>query len=96
MSELVEIVDSLENKISKLLHRVEQLQQAKLRLEEEVVVVQKNHAETKNSLIIWEDKYNSLKMASSMLGSNTNKTEAKLKINTLIRDLDHCITQLSE
>ncbi len=96
MSELVEIVGSLENKISKLLHRVEQLQQAKLRLEEEVVVVQKNHAETKNSLIIWEDKYNSLKMASSMLGSNTNKTEAKLKINTLIRDLDHCITQLSE
>jgi predicted AlkP superfamily pyrophosphatase or phosphodiesterase len=96
MSELVEIVDSLENKISKLLHRVEQLQQAKLRLEEEVVVVQKDHIETKNSLIIWEDKYNSLKMASSMLGSNTNKTEAKLKINTLIRDLDHCITQLSE
>jgi phage shock protein A len=96
MSELVEIVGSLENKISKLLHRVEQLQQAKLRLEEEVVVVQKDHTETKNSLIIWEDKYNSLKMASSMLGSNTNKTEAKLKINTLIRDLDHCITQLSE
>jgi phage shock protein A len=96
MSELVEIVDSLENKISKLLHRVEQLQQAKLRLEEEVVVVQKDHTETKNSLIIWEDKYNSLKMASSMLGSNTNKTEAKLKINTLIRDLDHCIAQLSE
>lgn len=96
MSELVEIVDSLENKISKLLHRVEQLQQAKLRLEEELVVVQKNHTEAKNSLIIWEDKYNSLKMASSMLGSNTNKTEAKLKINTLIRDLDHCITQLSE
>jgi hypothetical protein len=96
MSELVEIGDSLENKISKLLHRVEQLQQAKLRLEEEVVVVQKDHIETKNSLIIWEDKYNSLKMASSMLGSNTNKTEAKLKINTLIRDLDHCITQLSE
>ncbi len=96
MSELVEIVDSLENKISKLLHRVEQLQQAKLTLEEELVVVQKNHTEAKNSLIIWEDKYNSLKMASSMLGSNTNKTEAKLKINTLIRDLDHCITQLSE
>jgi hypothetical protein len=96
MSELVEIVDSLENKISKLLHRVEQLQQAKLRLEEELVVVQKNHTEAKNSLIIWEDKYNSLKMASSMLGSNTSKTEAKLKINTLIRDLDHCITQLSE
>ena len=28
--------------------------------------------------------------------SGTNKTEAKLKINTLIRELDHCITQLAE
>lgn len=96
MSELVEIVDSLENKISKLLHRIEQLQQSKLKLEEELMVIQKNNTDAENSLIAWEDKYNSLKMANSMLGSSTNKTEAKLKINTLIRELDHCITQLSE
>ena len=43
----------------------------------------------------WEEKYQALKMANSMLGSNTNKTEAKLKINTLIRVLDDCIAQLS-
>lgn len=96
MSELVEIVDSLENKVSKLLHRIGQLQQAKIALEEELLEVQKNHNSAKNSLIVWEEKYNSLKTASAMLGGNTNKTEAKLKINTLIRDLDHCIAQLSE
>jgi len=79
MSELVEIVDSLENKISKLLHKLELLQDSSQKLVSE-----------------WEEKYNSLKLANSMLGSNTNKTEAKLKINTLIRELDHCITQLAE
>jgi hypothetical protein len=31
-----------------------------------------------------------------MLGSDDNKRETKLKINALIRDIDHCISQLSE
>ncbi len=96
MSELVEIVDSLENKISKLLHKLELLHQSNLKLEEDLVAVQQAHEMTKNSVVEWEQKYNSLRLASSMLGSNADKTEAKLKINTLIRELDHCIVQLSE
>ncbi len=96
MSELVEIVDSLENKISKLLHKLELLDLANLKLEEELNAIKKGHELTNNSALEWEEKYNSLKLASSMLGSNTNKTEAKLKINTLIRELDHCIAQLAE
>ncbi len=96
MSELVQIVDSLENKISKLLHRLDVLQQANEKLEKELISM-KNEKETVNSSVSeWEEKYNSLKLANSMLGSNTNKTEAKLKINTLIRELDHCIAQLAE
>ena len=30
-----------------------------------------------------------------MLGSDDNKRETKLKINALIREIDHCIGQLS-
>ena len=96
MSELVEIVDSLENKISMLLHKLELLDQTNLKLEEELNAMKKGHELTENSVLEWEEKYNSLKLANSMLGSNTNKTEAKLKINTLIRELDHCIAQLAE
>ncbi len=96
MSELVEIVDSLENKISKLLHKLDLLSQTNRRLEEDLVKMQQQHEETKQSVLDWEQKYNSLKLASSMLGSSTDKTEAKLKINTLVRELDHCIAQLSE
>ena len=96
MSELVEIVDSLENKISKLLHKLELLGLANKRLEEELESVKDDRDLAKNSIMLWEEKYESLKMANSMLGSDTNKTEAKLKINTLIRELDHCIAQLAE
>lgn len=96
MSELVEIVDSLENKVSKLLHKMELLKQANTRLYEELLSLKQGQAETSNLVLEWEEKYNALKLANSMLGSNKNKTEAKLKINTLIRELDHCIAQLAE
>lgn len=96
MSELVKIVDSLENKISKLLHKLELLYQVNNKLESELHSIKSNHKNVQNSVSEWEEKYKSLKLANSMLGSNTNKTEAKLKINTLIRELDHCIAQLAE
>jgi chromosome segregation ATPase len=96
MSDLVDIVDSLENKISKLLHKLDLLQRENINLQKEIADVENEKTDTKNTLVVWEEKYNSLKLANSMLGSNTNKTEAKLKINTLIRELDHCIAQLSE
>lgn len=96
MSDLVDIVDSLENKISKLLHKLELLNHAKVKLEEELSTVKVEYKITTGAIKEWEEKYDSLKMASSMLGSNTNKTEAKHKINSLIRELDHCIAQLAE
>lgn len=96
MSELVKIVDSLENKISKLLHKLELLQSANGKLENELISIRNEYSSTQKTVTDWEEKYNSLKLANSMLGSSTNKTEAKLKINTLIRELDHCIGQLAE
>jgi len=96
MSELVKVVDSLENKISKLLHKLEVLHRANAKLEDELDSLKRDKDEVSDSVSVWEEKYNSLKLANTMLGSNTNKTEAKLKINTLIRELDHCITQLAE
>lgn len=96
MSELVKVVDSLENKISKLLHKLELLQQTNTKLTDELNSLKNDKEKVMDSVSVWEEKYNSLKLANTMLGSNTNKTEAKLKINTLIRDLDYCIAQLAE
>lgn len=96
MSELVEIVDSLENKISKLLHKLELLNQANTKLEKELATISGERDAIQRSLEEWEEKYKSLRLANTMLGSDTNKTEAKLKINSLIRELDNCIVQLAE
>jgi predicted nucleic acid-binding Zn-ribbon protein len=96
MSELVEIVDSLENKISKLLHKIEVLISANQKLEDDISALKSDHEDTITTVSDWEEQYKSLKLANSMMGSDTDKTEAKLKINTLIRELDYCITQLAE
>lgn len=96
MSEWVEIVDSLENKISKMLHKVQLLKQRNSDLQRELEELKSANQEALSAARVWEEKYESLKLADSMLGSETNKREAKLKINALIRELDHCIVQLSE
>ena len=96
MSGMIEIVDSLEDKIGKLLENLKFQQDINQQLKDELAGSKNINKDLELSVNQWKDKYESLKLANSMIGSNENKTEAKLKINTLIRELDECITQLSE
>ena len=96
MSNIQDIVDSLENRISKLLHRMELLKQANSKLSQELSDIQEKCQTQELEINSWKDNYESLKRANSMLGSDENKRETKLKINALIREIDDCIMQLSE
>jgi RNA-splicing ligase RtcB len=96
MSKIEEIVDAIENKISKVLHKQEVLKQTNEKLSEQLEKQQQKILEQQDELAFWAEKYETLKIANSMLGSDENKRETKLKINALIRDIDHCISQLSE
>ncbi|WP_339756922.1 hypothetical protein [uncultured Winogradskyella sp.] len=96
MSKIEDIVDALENKISKVLHKQEVLKQTNAKLSEQLEQQQQKLIEQQEELGSWAEKYDTLKIANSMLGSDENKRETKLKINALIRDIDHCIGQLSE
>lgn len=95
MSDFVSLVTSLEIKLKKLIERLnaEEKKNQMLSVELENLKDHKKHLE--QELKSWEDQYNALKLANSMLGSDNNTTEAKLKINTLIKELDHCIGSLS-
>ena len=96
MSHLSGIVDSLENRINKLLHQHE-----KLKLQNQALTGELEGLKSQQELFVseidtWRDKCNSLKLANSMLGSDQHKRETKLKINALVREIDQCISQLSE
>jgi len=40
--------------------------------------------------------FDTLKMTNSLLGSEEYKRDTKLKINSLIREIDYCIAQLAD
>lgn len=96
MSQIEDIVNTLEKKISIMLNKHESLNQECLKLQEEIKQYQKEISNHKAQLDKWQEDYEALKIANSLLGSDDNKRDTKLKINTLIREIDHCIAQLSE
>ena len=96
MSVIVEIIDTLEYKVEKLFVRTKGLekknQELQLELSKAAQIIQKQSAE----IDALKKQYETLKIANSLLGSDNNKRETKLKINSLIREIDYCIAQLSD
>ena len=96
MSEIVEIIDTLEGKLKKLLNKIDYLEQTSLELNQELIKATTIIQNQSNEIDALKKDYETLKMANSLLGSEENKRDTKLKINSLIREIDYCIAQLSD
>jgi len=96
MSVIAEIIDTLENKIEKLFMKINSLekksQDLKIELTKSATIIQ-NQSQEIEAL---KAQYETLRIANTLLGSEDNKRETKLKINSLIREIDYCIAQLSD
>ena len=96
MSEIAEIVDTLEDKVHKLFIKLEGFEKSSqdliLELQKAARIINLQSSE----LTALKTKYDALKLANSLLGSAENKRDTKLKINSLIREIDYCIKQLSD
>ena len=96
MSKIEEVVESLENRISKVLHQLDVLRETNGKISKELEFQQQKNMQQQEELSSCIERHETLKIANSLLGSDDNNRETKLKINALIRDIDHCIAQLSE
>ncbi|MES2240005.1 MAG: hypothetical protein V4497_07060 [Bacteroidota bacterium] len=96
MSVIAEIIDTLENKVGKLILKLKNLeknnQDLTIELNKSAQIIQ-NQSQEIEAL---KAQYETLKIANSLLGSDDNKRDTKLKINSLIREIDYCIAQLSD
>ncbi|MNF41002.1 hypothetical protein [Flavobacterium maritimum] len=96
MSVIAEIIDTLENKIGKLFLKIKSLeknnQDLKIELTNAATIIQMQSQEIE----MLKKQYETLKIANTLLGSDDNKRDTKLKINSLIREIDYCIAQLSD
>ena len=96
MQELDNLVKSLEKNIRISLEKITNLQKLNFELESEVNLLRKKDLEKSNLIDLCEEKYKSLKIANTILGSNNGTKDTKLEINSLIREIDYCISQLTE
>jgi hypothetical protein len=96
MGEIVEIIDSLETKIHKLFKKINDLEQKNQVLQEKLTVSIDFIQNKNTALETLQKDFDSLKIANTLLGSEDFKRDTKLKINTLIREIDYCVAQLSD
>lgn len=96
MGALSEIVDALESKLETLAKKMAALEQANRELSNRAAQQQAAVNRQAEEVAALKQQNESLKMANSLLGSDDNKRETKLRINSLIREIDYCIAQLSE
>lgn len=96
MSDLSKLIDSLEVKFFKLNQKMIQLEKKNKELEFLLEKSTHKAQEQDSEISILREQVDKLKMVNSLLGSDENKRETKLKINSLIRDIDYCIAQLSD
>ena len=96
MSVIAEIIDTLENKIEKLFGKINSLEKNNQGLQIELTKAAHTIQTQSQEIEALKTQYETLKMANTLLGSEENKRETKLKINSLIREIDYCIAQLSD
>ena len=96
MSVIAEIIDTLETKVQKLFTKIKNLensnQELKIELKNAAFILKKQSEE----IATLKKQQETLKIANALLGSDDNKRDTKLKINSLIREIDYCIAQLSD
>ena len=95
MSNVAAIIDVLDSQIEKLFLKIKNLEQINFDLINKISYTQSASEAQNKAFESLRLKYDALKSASSFLGSEENKKETKLKINTLVREIDYCIAQLS-
>jgi chromosome segregation ATPase len=96
MSEIAGIIDTLESRIEKLFQKINSLENQIVDLKKEINTAGSAAKKQSEEIVSMKSAYETLKLANSLLGSEENKRDTKLKINSLIRDIDYCIAQLAD
>lgn len=88
--------DVLEERIVQLLNKLKENHLLINKLETENQQFSRDSSSLKAEVSELKKENESLKMANALLGSKESKAITKRKINSLIKELDFCIHQLSE
>jgi len=96
MSTVTQVVNLIEEKLNSLLENYTFLKEENELLYSKITTLERQIAKDEQLFNEIEKKYQTLKIAKTLEGSKEDRRETKLKINALIREVDACISQLSE
>ena len=96
MSNTTEAIHLLEDKLQILLSNYEFLKNENEILLQSTTKLQHQLLKRDQLLVEQKKQYDLLKIAKTIDGSSKNTRDTKLKINTLIREIDKCIIELQE
>lgn len=96
MSNTLDAIHLLQDKLESLLFNYEFLKKENDILLKSTTVLQQKLVEKEQALENQKKEYDLLKIAKTIEGSSNNTRDTKLKINTLIKEIDKCIIQLQE
>ena len=88
--------DILEERIVQLLNKLKENHLLINKLKTDNHEFEKKSSSLKIQILELKKENESLKMANSLLGSKESRAVTKRKINSLIKEVDFCIHQLSE
>jgi len=96
MSDIVQVVEHIEQKIRNLILKSTDLEEENQSMRLELNFYKNRFEQTENEMYNLKKQIETLKTANALLGSDDFKRETKKKINSIIKEIDYCVTQLSD
>jgi chromosome segregation ATPase len=85
----------LNKKLEELFERYNNLRIKNVELKNENEAIKHNLQERDEKIKELENKYERIKISGALMGEGENATEAKKKINELVREIDRCVALLN-
>lgn len=89
-------ISILESKIIVLLNKLKENHLDLKTFQDRKALLDFQQMELEDQIINLKEENKSLKIANNLLGSNDGKKQTKTKINSLIKEVDYCISKISE
>lgn len=96
MAELAVLLQNLDEKVDRLLEANNDLKEENTRLNQHTEELKSALASSQTAIVALEDEIKMLKMANSVAGVSDKNTEMKLKINELVKEIDKCMSLLTD
>ena len=97
MNNLESLSGEIEERVKKIIDRLDRLVKENADLEDRLNKALAKNVESEETMDLMKEKYKALKIASAITGSDSDSIKVtKTEINSLIREVDYCISQLSE